>query len=426
MSAEPQVSHIALAPFEIYDAFATQFPYALIALSPDLDMTWTSPGVTKVMGYGLEELVGSSVFGIIHPDDLEMVAPMALAMVSQADQLTDEHSAARGAEIDVRVMHRNGTWVHVAVTGRVIDRMGNIVVVVREAAERAALGRVIERIGLGATLEDSFRAVVDLANANFATDRAAIVCDLDGLSIVTADDSSTTFDPEQLLAAVRDEDRTSATVAEVDGHWATPIESAYGDVVGVIVLPATRAGGPTPFDIEIVGRVQQLAAVAVTRALDDRALRRDATFDHLTGLVTRREFERALTGALARTDSGPVTLLFIDLDGFKKVNDLHGHTFGDAVLAASATRLREAVRAVDLVGRLGGDEFGVLLRATSGDEAQLLAERVRHALSRPIEIDHLELRVSGSVGLATTEEPIAVTELIRRADSAMYAAKSRR
>lgn len=265
MSAEPQVSHIALAPFEIYDAFATQFPYALIALSPDLDMTWTSPGVTKVMGYGLEELVGSSVFGIIHPDDLEMVAPMALAMVSQADQLTDEHSAARGAEIDVRVMHRNGTWVHVAVTGRVIDRMGNIVVVVREAAERAALGRVIERIGLGATLEDSFRAVVDLANANFATDRAAIVCDLDGLSIVTADDSSTTFDPEQLLAAVRDEDRTSATVAEVDGHWATPIESAYGDVVGVIVLPATRAGGPTPFDIEIVGRVQQLAAVAVTR-----------------------------------------------------------------------------------------------------------------------------------------------------------------
>lgn len=78
------------------------------------------------------------------------------------------------------------------------------------------------------------------------------------------------------------------------------------------------------------------------------------------------------------------------------------------------------------MGRLGGDEFGVLLRATSGDEAQLLAERVRHALSRPIEIDHLELRVSGSVGLATTEEPIAVTELIRRADSAMYAAKSRR
>ena len=426
MSAETRTSPAGPSQSEIYTAFAEQFPYGLIALDPRLDITWASPGVTKVMGYAPEELLGASVFGIIHPDDLEMVAPMAMAMVAKADELTDEHSAARGAEIDVRAMHRNGSWVHVAVSGRVIDRTGNAVVFVRDGADRAALNRVIERVGLGATLEDSFRAVVDLANAYFVTDRAAIVCDLDGWSVVTADDHPTTFDPQRLLEAVRDENRSSATVAEVDGHWVTPIESADGDVVGIVVLPASRAGGATPFDIEIAGRVQQLAAVAVTRALDDRALRRDATFDHLTGLVTRREFERALTGALARTDSGPVSLLFIDLDGFKKVNDLHGHTFGDAVLAASAARLRNTVRAVDLVGRLGGDEFGVLCRSTSGSEVELLSDRIRDALAHPIEIEQLQLRVSGSVGLATTEEPISVTELIRRADSAMYAAKSRR
>jgi diguanylate cyclase (GGDEF)-like protein len=162
------------------------------------------------------------------------------------------------------------------------------------------------------------------------------------------------------------------------------------------------------------------------RYADD--LQRQASRDGLTGLLNRTSFEAGADDLLARAvdRSLPVTMLFIDLDGFKAVNDAHGHAVGDAVLQATAATISGVVRPGDLVGRLGGDEFVVLLApGISGDDAHLVASRLVAALATPSDIAGRSLRTAASVGMARVEDATAVTraDLIGLADRAMYQAK---
>ncbi|MEU4159168.1 GGDEF domain-containing protein [Actinoplanes sp. NPDC026670] len=144
-----------------------------------------------------------------------------------------------------------------------------------------------------------------------------------------------------------------------------------------------------------------------------------ATHDPLTGLPNR-----ALLHSRIEETPAPA-LLYIDLDGFKQVNDTLGHAAGDKLLVAVADRLRTCVRSTDTVARLGGDEFAIL---TGGAEPVLtgLADRVVRVLGEPFDIDGAPVRVGASVGLAWHRdgEHLAVDELLRRADRAMYVAKS--
>lgn len=175
--------------------------------------------------------------------------------------------------------------------------------------------------------------------------------------------------------------------------------------------------------------------VLVTLDVHDDVCQRDdlhqlATRDDLTGLVNRRVFLETVEQALRRTErfGEPAGLLYVDLDSFKAVNDRAGHVVGDRVLAAVAARLRQAVRGVDVVGRVGGDEFAVLIeRLTSPSEAAVVARRMQEALCGSVEVDGERWSVSASVGIAITQgdEETAI-ELLARADAAMYAAKRSR
>lgn len=132
--------------------------------------------------------------------------------------------------------------------------------------------------------------------------------------------------------------------------------------------------------------------------------------------------------ALVRAhDGGPgLSLLFIDLDDFKAVNDTYGHAAGDAVLRAVARRVQAAVRTDDRVGRLGGDEFLAVLQGVADTEvAGATADRMLRLLDQPIRFGDLELRVRASVGVATAgdDEDLTFTTFIDRADRAMYRAK---
>jgi diguanylate cyclase (GGDEF)-like protein len=155
------------------------------------------------------------------------------------------------------------------------------------------------------------------------------------------------------------------------------------------------------------------------------ALTHRALHDALTGLPYRELFfdrvEQALARARRRTV--PLAVLFVDLDGFKQVNDVHGHEAGDAVLVEAGDRLRALVRTADTVARYGGDEFTVLAEDVGDVEAaQHLGERIADELSRPYPGG---LAVGASVGIAFTANPAATTPdgLIRRADHAMYRSK---
>jgi diguanylate cyclase (GGDEF)-like protein len=149
-----------------------------------------------------------------------------------------------------------------------------------------------------------------------------------------------------------------------------------------------------------------------------------ARTDSLTGLANRRHFVEAAWLELerARRHGRPLSLLYLDCDDFKGVNDRLGHVVGDRVLSVVASTLREGVRGHDTVARLGGDEFGVLLPEIDGSGATALAERLRTRLGEAL--SRHALPVTLSMGVATfAAPPASVDEMILRADELMYEAK---
>jgi diguanylate cyclase (GGDEF)-like protein/PAS domain S-box-containing protein len=172
-----------------------------------------------------------------------------------------------------------------------------------------------------------------------------------------------------------------------------------------------------------------------TRDITERAalegeLRRLAFHDGLTGLANRALFRDRVEHALAsrfRAGSG-MTVVFLDLNDFKKVNDSRGHEAGDQVLVAIADRLRICVRASDTLARLGGDEFAILLEgggAKIDDRVDAVVERVRQSLRRPLQLGSGEVTVNASIGLARADPGDTVDALLRRADVDMYLSKRR-
>jgi len=173
-----------------------------------------------------------------------------------------------------------------------------------------------------------------------------------------------------------------------------------------------------------------LARVTVTflevRAFNEVKLQ--ARTDELTGLPNRRALFEGVRAVLpTATAQRPAAFLLLDLDGFKEVNDSLGHHAGDHLLRQVGPRLRPALRSGDLLARLGGDEFAVLLPDAGLDEAELLAERLRELILKPITVEGIRLHVGVSIGVASAPVPAAtVEELLRCADVAMYAAKASR
>jgi diguanylate cyclase (GGDEF)-like protein len=154
--------------------------------------------------------------------------------------------------------------------------------------------------------------------------------------------------------------------------------------------------------------------------------------DPLTGLPNRLLFHDRLRHALERghRERTPTCVLIVDLDGFKAVNDEHGHPIGDLVLVAVADRLTAVMRASDTAARLGGDEFAVVCENTDRPDAEVLAARLRAAIREPFAMAGTTVRVGTSIGIGHVEggaDPDTVHEfVVREADDAMYAEKSAR
>ncbi|MCK9686165.1 diguanylate cyclase domain-containing protein [Scleromatobacter humisilvae] len=153
-------------------------------------------------------------------------------------------------------------------------------------------------------------------------------------------------------------------------------------------------------------------------------LRSMALSDGLTGLANRRGFMEALEKAVSRHARGgpPLALLFLDLDGFKEINDVHGHHVGDLALHAFARRLEGCVRKGDTVARLGGDEFTVLAEGVvSLEQARAIADKIIEAMKPPLDVHKLRLRAS--IGISLYKPPADASRFLREADHAMYHAK---
>jgi diguanylate cyclase (GGDEF)-like protein/PAS domain S-box-containing protein len=206
---------------------------------------------------------------------------------------------------------------------------------------------------------------------------------------------------------------------------------------------ATRAGLLVPIESSVAplrsptpagGAPRSRGRVLVFRDISERrrhqeAIERLAFRDALTGLPNRNSFHDRLDLELrhAERHAEPLALFFLDLDGFKGVNDGHGHATGDLLLRSVASRLLECVRAEDTVARLGGDEFTVILaRVGTTENAERVAAKIVAELDRPHEIEGCSFHAPPSIGIALfPDDARELGELMRKADQAMYRAKGR-
>jgi diguanylate cyclase (GGDEF)-like protein len=200
--------------------------------------------------------------------------------------------------------------------------------------------------------------------------------------------------------------------------YALPFGEAEGG--GFVVLEGCGLV-PTPVWVqEVTKSLVDLISVSVAQSQALAELERRAITDPLTDLLNRTGLEVALAGSNGR----PRALMCLDLDGFKEVNDLHGHLMGDALLIAVAKRIRSCVRHDDVIGRFGGDEFIVLVLDTDLDEIRGIADRLVHHLSEPFDVGGHTMLISASIGCALASPNDDDATLIHRADELLYRAKS--
>lgn len=192
--------------------------------------------------------------------------------------------------------------------------------------------------------------------------------------------------------------------------------------------PKVVSVNAAPLDSEDGEREGVVASLRdVTRQWEaEQELERQALHDRLTGLPNRTLFFDRLERAIARAQRsrGSFAVLFVDLDGFKAVNDTLGHAAGDHVLERVAERIRECLREEDTVARIGGDEFTVLLEDFDDpDDVRIVVERILESLGPPHQVQGESFRVPASIGVAMAGGEVAPERLVRRADQAMYRAK---
>ena len=206
---------------------------------------------------------------------------------------------------------------------------------------------------------------------------------------------------------------------------------AGNETMGVVQFERDEPGRFTPRDLSRVRALASQAAATIANVRTHQDVYNQAVTDSLTGLYNRRHMQAALLDERRRAQrySHPLSVIMLDVDGFKSYNDTYGHVQGDVLLKKLADLLRENVRSVDSVGRFGGEEFIVLMPETTATEAHFTAERLRTAVESTIfpgfiEDPDLMVFKTISLGVATFPEDTDDTqELVTLADNALYRAK---
>ena len=225
-----------------------------------------------------------------------------------------------------------------------------------------------------------------------------------------------------------DRDRATATFEHAARNPGVtgPVEWRFrqpdGSWLHAEILATNLTADPT-----VKGIVLNTRDVSERKRLEEQ-LTHQAFHDPLTGLANRALFRDRVSHALAlaQRSTHPITVLFLDLDDFKRVNDSLGHAEGDRLLIAAAERFLSCARAADTVSRLGGDEFAILIEHAAGPDGRSeLLERLATAMSHPFTLSGNQVQVTASIGVATATPGDTADDLLRNADVAMYAAKRR-
>jgi len=238
---------------------------------------------------------------------------------------------------------------------------------------------------------------------------------------------------QRLARVVSTQDLSSGSAAPTTGQTRSAIlecVAALDQLHATVTTELMRRDGLEMAVFEAQTSLAQVRAALMGTQEDERRARHKAAHDDLTELPNRGYFIQRITHELSRSDvhQRSFAVMFLDLDGFKGVNDNHGHAAGDELLRIVAARLRRLVRAQDMVCRAGGDEFACLIEGLH-DRVQLahMASKIVETISAPCTLDGLQLCVQASIGIAIApQDGCNADVLLRNADAAMYAAKRQR
>lgn len=396
-----------------------------VVADPAGRLLYLSPSVTPMLGYPSANLSALA--------SLRLVRPLDRRRIMAAFRLVRFSPAARPT-IEVQVRHRNGSWrwLEMRLSNLLADpSIRGVVLNIRDITDRkqaelalmeateqfrlsfenAPIGMAMTSIEPGTPLQwlRVNQALADMLGSSRQELASHTVAELTHPDDIAADD-------EAVARYQRGEATSFATVKRyrhADGHW-----------IWVQLQTNLVTSGSAQRYV-----ISQMLDITERRAAEAR-LTFLALHDPLTGLANRRLLFDRLSIALTRADrSGHVVAVFyIDLDGFKRINDTYGHDRGDDALLQVASRLRAHVRDSDTLARLGGDEFVLVADdLAEPDDAAGIAVRIGDSLRPPLWFDGIgHVVVSASVGMAVAPRGGDATEVLARADAAMYAAKQRR
>lgn len=407
--------------------FFDHAPDILLTVREDGTIREINLSVVDLLGYSREELIGSSVWRLLHRDDLKRVRRL-LAEIFQRE--------TPYSEIECRKIHKNGKprWMRTRIrylrSGQGEEPLLNIVS--RDFTER----RRAE-----SALRDS---EVQLRRLLESTGAAIVALDLDGrctFANPSAADLLGYREPSQMIGSSMNlhlpANGAGSRSGENRGRIYEPLDSGCG--VCLDDGRFLRAGGesfPVEYRSYPIFHDEKIIGLSVTffditeRLSMQQQLVYLAEHDHLTGLPNRTLFLDRLEAGIARARrrESLLALFYIDLDRFKPVNDQYGHHAGDRLLQSVTKRLRLAVREMDTVARIGGDEFAIILEDISeAEDATVVSKKLNDLIAPPFYLESGEkLTIGMSVGYALYPNHSDCESLLRHADSAMYQAKKKK
>ncbi len=422
---------------------------AVCIVDADGRFVFVNAACERTFGYKPEEMIGRNMIDLVHPED----RPRTIQAVDRImDGFLQQH-------FENRYVHKDGRVVHLMWSARWSD----------EDRLRLAVARDITELKHAQTKQN---ALYEITEAAHATENLValyerihrIVARLlraDNFLVALYDESSNVltfpyfvdqYDRSPLPQAFESGTLSAEVIRgrkpilltpdnvgdppvrglPIHGHecsnWlGVPLTSQKCVIGALVVQSYTGDVRYTEEDKDLLLFVSTQIASAIERKQNETQLQYLARHDTLTELPNRQAFDDRVEVALARArhEHSAFAILYVDLDGFKQVNDRFGHAVGDQLLRKITQRMVHCVRASDTVGRIGGDEFTILIDDIEhADHAEIVAAKVRATFDQPFKLDDRLLNISASIGIAVCpDHGASKRQLLQRADVAMYVAK---
>ncbi|MBW8368833.1 MAG: diguanylate cyclase [Arenimonas sp.] len=397
-----------------YRTLADNASDLVIRMRDDGTRLYVSPSARDMLGSDPDQMLLQS-WEQVHPDDLARMKAAIARLASDGGATTLLH----------RLRHSQGHYLWIeALVRRVADPDGSVEIVFagRDVSTRIRAEQALE------SARSRLRAVTD--------NIPALIAHIDSqgrYSFLNAHGHRLFGDAnERAVGKTVREVRGEAIYSDIKDHMAAALRGERVTFEGQSTIGGRTYAYQTSYVPDIGPDGQQNGFFSftfdITQLKDaESRLEQMARFDALTGLANRRYFDERLSAAIARCrrQEAPLSVLYLDIDKFKPINDAHGHEAGDQVLRQFAQRLKACVREGDLAARIGGDEFALLVEGVEGPaDAESVAAKVIATMAQPVDLGGTSLTVTTSIGVAFSRRSLSADRLVVTADEALYAAKA--